>query len=77
VSDVEAIEKLDARIFVLLSDEVPAVQTFWRTAAYLLSQTTFFLGSSGCAQPPHETARIFGCGRKRRAAGASILGCGC
>ena len=51
VSDVEAIEKLDARIFVLLSDEVPAVQTFWRTAAYLLSQTTFFLGSSGCAQP--------------------------
>ena len=43
---VNGAEGLDAYIWVIFSDDIPAVQNFFVTAQPILSATTFFLGTS-------------------------------
>ena len=35
---------LDARIWVLLSDDIPGVHNFWKVASPILSINTYFMG---------------------------------
>ena len=42
---------VDGRIWVLLSDDIHAVQNFWRVAQSILSQDTYFIGNSVISTP--------------------------
>jgi len=42
---------VDGRIWILLSDDIPAVQNFFRVAQNILGLTTYFLGNSVISTP--------------------------
>ena len=42
---------VDGRIWILLSDDIPAIQNFFRVAQSILSQVTYFLGNSVISTP--------------------------
>lgn len=51
LANVKRLAALDARIWVLLCDDIPAVQNFWRLAQPILSIDTYFLGTSDISKP--------------------------
>ena len=42
---------MDGRIWILLSDDIPAIQDFWRTAQNLLDGNAYLLGNSVISTP--------------------------
>ena len=42
---------MDGRIWILLSDDIPAIQDFWRAAQSVLDSNTYLLGNSVISTP--------------------------